>query len=145
MILGNYYITMEKADYPGEGRVFKNTNEALMAYQRREIKLQSRIAIPVNSFKHKVFLDEDKNKYLVTTPGKIIFNEILPDSFPYLCEATSENIEGITPSKYFIEYGENIPEKLRKCLLLLLLIRVHLRRLLLKCLRDIRLLKLVFS
>ena len=72
MILGNYYITMEKADYPGEGRVFKNTNEALMAYQRREIKLQSRIAIPVNSFKHKVFLDEDKNKYLVTTPGKII-------------------------------------------------------------------------
>ena len=79
MILGNYYITMEKADYPGEGRVFKNTNEALMAYQRREIKLQSRIAIPVNSFKHKVFLDEDKNKYLVTTPGKIIFNEILPD------------------------------------------------------------------
>ena len=49
MILGNYYITMEKADYPGEGRVFKNTNEALMAYQRREIKLQSRIAIPVNS------------------------------------------------------------------------------------------------
>ena len=114
MILGNYYITMEKADYPGEGRVFKNTNEALMAYQRREIKLQSRIAIPVNSFKHKVFLDEDKNKYLVTTPGKIIFNEILPDSFPYLCEATSENIEGITPSKYFIEYGENIPEKIKE-------------------------------
>ena len=96
------------------GRVFKNTNEALMAYQRREIKLQSRIAIPVNSFKHKVFLDEDKNKYLVTTPGKIIFNEILPDSFPYLCEATSENIEGITPSKYFIEYGENIPEKIKE-------------------------------
>ena len=114
MILGNYYITMEKADYPGEGRVFKNTNEALMAYQRREIKLQSRIAIPVNSFKHKVFLDEDKNKYLVTTPGKIIFNEILPDSFPYLCEATSENVEGITPSKYFIEYGENIPEKIKE-------------------------------
>ena len=88
MILGNYYITMEKAGLPGEGRVFKNSNEALMAYQRREIKLQTRIAIPVNSFKHKVFLDSVKNKYLVTTPGKIIFNEILPDSFPYLCEST---------------------------------------------------------
>lgn len=47
-----------------------------MAYQRREITLQTRIVVPVNSFKHKVFLDEDKNKYLVTTPGKIIFNEI---------------------------------------------------------------------
>ena len=110
MILGNYYITMEKAGLPGEGRVFKNSNEALMAYQRREIKLQTRIAVPVNSFKHKVFLDSVKNKYLVTTPGKIIFNEILPDSFPYLCESTSENIEGFTPSKYFIDYGENIPE-----------------------------------
>lgn len=43
-----------------------------MAYQRREITLQTRIVVPVNSFKHKVFLDEDKNKYLVTTPGKII-------------------------------------------------------------------------
>ena len=114
MILGNYYITMEKADYPGEGRVFKNTNEALMAYQRREIKLQSRIAIPVNSFKHKVFLDEDKNKYLVTTPGKIIFNEILPDSFPYINEPTDANIEGITPNKYFVEYGENIPERIKE-------------------------------
>ena len=37
MILGNYYITMEKSGLDGEGRVFKNTNEALMAYQRREI------------------------------------------------------------------------------------------------------------
>ena len=111
MILGNYYITMEKAGVEGEGRAFKNTNEALMAYQRREITLQTRIVVPVNSFKHKVFLDEDKNKYLVTT-GKIIFNEILPDSFPYLCEATSENIEGITPSKYFIDYGEDVKARI---------------------------------
>ena len=57
-------------------------------------------------------MDEDKNKYLVTTPGKIIFNEILPDSFPYLCEATSENIEGITPSKYFIDYGEDVKARI---------------------------------
>ncbi len=114
MILGNYYITMEKSGLDGEGRVFKNTNEALMAYQRREITLHTRIAIPVNSFKHKVFLDSYKNKYLITTPGKIIFNEILPDSFPYLNEPSDENIEGITPSKYFIEYGEDIKEKIKE-------------------------------
>ena len=114
MILGNYYITMEKEGLEGEGRVFKNTNEALMAYQRREITLHTRIAIPVNSFKHKVFLDSYKNKYLITTPGKIIFNEILPDSFPYLNEPSDENIEGITPSKYFVDYGENIKEKIKE-------------------------------
>ena len=113
MILGNYYITMEKDGLEGEGRIFKNTNEALMAYQRREITLHTRIAVPVNSFKHKVFLDSYKNKYLVTTPGKIIFNEILPDSFPYLNEPTSDNIEGVTPSRYFIDYGKNIKEEIQ--------------------------------
>ena len=113
MILGNYYITMEKDGEKGEGRVFKNTNEALMAYQRRDITLHTRIAIPVNSFKHKVFLDTHKNKYLITTAGKIIFNEILPDSFPYLNEPSSENIEGFTPAKYFVDYGKNIKEEIK--------------------------------
>ena len=112
MILGNYYITMEKKRLEGEGRVFKNSNEALMAYQRREITLHTRIFVPVNSFKHKVFLDSNKDKYFVTTPGKLIFNEILPDSFPFINEPTDENIEGITPSKYFIEYGKDLKQEL---------------------------------
>ena len=114
MILGNYYITMEKNGEEGEGRVFKDTNEALMAYNRREITLHTRIVVPVNSFLHKVFLDSYKDKYFVTTVGKIIFNEILPDSFPYVNEPTSENIEGITPSKYFIDYGEDIKAKIKE-------------------------------
>ena len=113
MILGNYYITMEKNGLEGEGRVFKNSNEAEMAYLRREITLHTRIAIPVNSFKHKVFLDSYKNKYLITTVGKLIFNEILPDSFPYLNEPSSENIEGVTPAKYFVDYGKNIKEEIK--------------------------------
>ena len=112
MILGNYYITMEKKGLEGEGRVFKNSNEALMAYQRREITLHTRIIVPVNSFKHKVFLDSNKDKYFVTTPGKLIFNEILPDSFPFINEPTDENIEGITPPKYFIEYGKDLKQEL---------------------------------
>ena len=57
MILGNYYITMDKPGLPNEGRAFKNSNEAIMAYTRREITLHTRILVPVNSFKHKVFLD----------------------------------------------------------------------------------------
>ena len=114
MILGNYYITMDKPGLPNEGRVFKNSNEALMAYNRREITLHTRILVPVNSFKHKVFLDSNKNKYLMTTVGKLIFNEILPDSFPYINEPTDENIEKCTPSKYFIAYGENILEKMKE-------------------------------
>ena len=114
MILGNYYITMEKPGHEGEGRIFKNSNEALMAYNRREVDLHTRIVVPVNSFKHKVFLDSHKDQYLVTTVGKLIFNEILPDSFPYVNEPTDENIEKYTPNKYFIAPGENIPEKIKE-------------------------------
>ena len=114
MVLGNYYITMEKAGEHGEGRLFKNSNVALMAYERREITLHTRIALPVSSFKHKLFTDDKKDKYLVTTVGKIKFNEILPDSFPFVNEPTDENIQQITPSKYFIDRGKNIPEEIAK-------------------------------
>ena len=113
MVLGNYYITMEKAGLPGEGRVFKDSNEALMAYERRELTLHTRIALPVDSFKHKLFTETQKGKYLVTTVGKIKFNEILPDSFAYINEPTSDNIQNITPNKYFIEKGQNIPEVIK--------------------------------
>ena len=108
MVLGNYYITMEKPGEEGEGRVFKNANEALMAYERREITLHTRIAVPVDSFKHKLFTESQKGKYLITTVGKIKFNEILPDSFAYINEPTNDNIQNITPNKYFLDKGTDI-------------------------------------
>ena len=49
-----------------------------------------------------------------TTVGKIKFNEILPDSFAYINEPTMDNIQNITPNKYFIEKGENIVEKIQE-------------------------------
>ena len=114
MVLGNYYITIEKAGLPGEGRVFKDPNEVLMSLERREITLHTRIALPAKSFKHKIFPDKYMDKYLVTTPGKILFNEIFPDSFQYISEGSSENIEKMTPAKFFINRGENIPEKIKE-------------------------------
>ncbi len=108
MILGNYYISIEKSGLEGEGRVFKDTDEALMAYERREITLHTRIAVPVKSFHHKIFMDEVKDSYLVTTPGKIIFNEIFPDTFQYINDSSKENAEGVTPLKYFLKPGTDI-------------------------------------
>lgn len=110
MVLGNYYLSIEEPGEENEGKVYKNSNEAIMAYERREITLHTRIAIPVKSFKYKLFTDDQKDKYLVTTAGKLIFNEILPDSFPYINEASKENIENITPSKFFLSMGTNIKE-----------------------------------
>ena len=114
MVLGNCYLTIEYAGEENEGHVYKDPNEALMAYERKEITLHTRIAIPVNSFKYKLFTEEQRDKYLVTTVGKLKFNEILPDTFPYVEEGTKANIEGITPDKYFLPMGSNIPEEIAK-------------------------------
>ena len=110
MVLGNYYITLELPGEENEGKAFKDPNEALMAYERREITLHTRICIPTKAFKHKIWTDEQKEKYLVTTAGKIIFNEIFPDTYPYINEGSKENIEFMTPDKFFIEKGQNLPE-----------------------------------
>ena len=114
MILGNYYLTLEKAGEPGEGRVFKDSNDAIMAYQRGEITLHTRIALRVNSFRHKIFPDKYMDKYLVTTPGKLIFNDVFPDTFQYVNDGSEENVKNITPAKYFIDKGKNITEEIKK-------------------------------
>ncbi len=110
MVLGNYYLTMEKAGALGEGRVFKDSNEVIMSYERKEISLHARIALPIKSFKYKLFPEVYKDQYLVTTPGKIIFNEVFPDTFQFINVGTVENIENITPAECFVGRGINLKE-----------------------------------
>ena len=110
MVLGNYYLTLEIPGVENEGKAYKNANEALMDYERRNITLHTRVCIPAKSFTHKIWADSVMDKYLVTTPGKIIFNEILPDAYPYVNEPSKDNFEGLTPDKYFLEKGTNLPE-----------------------------------
>lgn len=128
MVLGNYYLTIEEAGLPNEGKTYKNPNEVLMEYERGNLKLHTRICLLSRTFKYKVFTDEQKEKYIVTTPGKIIFNEIFPDTYQYINEGTSENIENITPSKFFIEKGKNLPEEVAKMPLVRPLIKKDLEK-----------------
>jgi DNA-directed RNA polymerase subunit beta' len=114
MVLGNYYLTMEREGAIGEGMVFKDTNEALLAYHNGYVHLHSRIAIHAGSLKNETFTEEQNNKLLITTVGKLIFNEILPKSFPYINEPTKENLEERTPDKYFLDKGVNVKEEIRK-------------------------------
>ena len=126
MVLGNYYLTLELAGEPNEGKAYKDPNEVLMAYERRDITLHTRVCIPTKEFKHKVWTDEQKDKYIVTTAGKIIFNEIFPDTYPYINEGSKENIEVMTPDKFFIEKGKNLPEEVAKLPLIPALIKKDL-------------------
>ncbi len=127
MVLGNYYLTMEKAykelDKFGnevvdekqynEGHVFLDYDEAYMAYKNNEITLHTRIGVLPQSV-NKSFNKEKMSCFLITTLGKMIFNKILPENFPYLNEATESNLTKETPMKYFIKRSENLPEYLAK-------------------------------
>jgi DNA-directed RNA polymerase subunit beta' len=114
MVLGNYYLTMEREGAVGEGMIFKDTDEALLAYHSGYVHLHTRIAIHAGSLKNETFTEEQNQKLLITTVGKLIFNEILPKSFPYINEPTQENIEERTPDKYFLDKGVNVKEEIRK-------------------------------
>lgn len=114
MVLGNYYLTMEDADAIGEGKVFKDTDEALMAYRNGYVHLHTRVAVRASSLNNKTFTEEQNNKLLITTIGKIIFNEIIPDSFPYINEPTKHNLEVETPDHYFVDPSTDIKEEIKK-------------------------------
>ncbi|MBP0727050.1 DNA-directed RNA polymerase subunit beta' [Bacillus sp. RG28] len=110
MVLGNYYLTLERAGAVGEGMVFKDTNEALLAYQNGYVHLHSRIAVAAGSLNNETFTEEQNNSLLITTVGKLAFNEILPKSFPYINEPTRANLEIETPKLYFVPKGANVKE-----------------------------------
>ena len=112
MVLGNYYLTMEQEGRVGEGMYFKDMEEAILAYNNGYVHLHSRIAVPASSLPDKPFTDWQKERMMVTTVGKLLFNEIMPNEFPYLNEPTMENLEVATPDKYFLEAGANIKEEI---------------------------------
>jgi DNA-directed RNA polymerase subunit beta' len=114
MVLGNYYLTIEKPGGKHEGKVFKDTKEIELAYENDEIDFHTRIAIPTSAIDSTLFTEKQKNEYLVTTYGKVIFNSVFPKGFPYVNEATIENLTQGTRDIYFIPKGKNIPEFVKK-------------------------------
>ena len=75
IVLGTYYLTLEKSGLKGEGKVFADKDEAELAFYDREIELHSKIKVRIN------------NEQVNTTAGRIIFNNILPDGMPFVNDA----------------------------------------------------------
>lgn len=114
MVLGNYYLTLEREGAIGEGLVVKDIDEAMLAYQNGYAHLHTRIAVQASSLNNPRFTEEQNNQLLLTTVGKLIFNSILPPSFPYMNEPTMHNLEVETPPHYFVPKGTNIKEEIQK-------------------------------
>ncbi len=106
MVLGNYYLTLERTDAVNTGTIYNDTNEVLKAYAKGYVHLHTRIGVHASSFNNPTFTEEQNKKILTTSVGKVIFNEIIPDSFAYINEPSQANLEDKTPDKYFVSATE---------------------------------------
>ncbi len=81
MVLGIYYLTQERPGIEGEGKFFKNINEAILAYENGVIRLQSKIKVKVT----KMLPDGTEISDMIeSTMGRFIFNEILPQDLGFV-------------------------------------------------------------
>ncbi|MCR4650295.1 MAG: DNA-directed RNA polymerase subunit beta' [Lachnospiraceae bacterium] len=87
MVLGIYYLTQERGGVTGEGKYFKNLNEAILAYENQACTLHSRIKVRVT----KVIDGEEVTGVVESTLGRFIFNEILPQDLGYVDRTKAEN------------------------------------------------------
>jgi DNA-directed RNA polymerase subunit beta' len=111
MVLGSFYLTMEDLEAKGSFKIFRSVNEAVASYQTGEARLQARCAIPASAVNKTCFTEAQQNSMLITTVGKLIFNEIFPADFPYINDPSKENLLQATPDKYFVPAkGANLRE-----------------------------------
>ena len=87
MILGSYYLTMVKEGEPGEGKVFRDINEATMAYDEGDITLHAKIKIRMT----KEVEGEMVTKLVPTTLGRVIFNNPIPQDLGFVDRTNPEN------------------------------------------------------
>ncbi len=80
MVLGIYYLTQERPGVKGEGKSFKNLNEAILAYENGVITLHSRIKVRVT----KTIDGEAKSGTVESTLGRFLFNEIIPQDLGFV-------------------------------------------------------------
>ncbi len=95
IVLGCYYLTYERMGASNEAQPFVNLAEALMAYDAGKIQLQSRVMVP--------FRGEMRN----TTLGRLLFNEIFPEDFPFQDETMTKKKLSNVMSKVYQRYGQD--------------------------------------
>ena len=88
MVLGIYYLTMDKPGALGEGKFFKSENEAILAYENKVVTLHSKIKVRL---KGKDKNGKDITQIVECTVGRLIFNEIIPQDLGYVDRSKDEN------------------------------------------------------
>jgi len=86
MVLGSYYLTMAKPGEKGEGKVFRDVNEALMAYNEHDVSLHANIKVKIT----KDIGEKKVSKIIDATVGRLIFNENIPQNLGYVDRTNSD-------------------------------------------------------
>jgi len=81
MVLGSYYLTMERPGALGEGKIFKNRDEAVLAYETKQANLQAMIKVR-----------QPSGELLETTIGRLIFNSVIPPEVGYINEVAGKKV-----------------------------------------------------
>ena len=81
MVLGIYYLTQERPGALGEGKFFRNVNEAILAYENGALTLHSRIKVRVT---RKMADGTEKSAIIESTLGRFLFNEIIPQDLGFV-------------------------------------------------------------
>lgn len=109
MVLGIYYLTLEKPNQKGDTKFFYDFDAMMIALQNKEITIHSRIAMPYSSVKPELAKEnsERRNSYIVSTVGKFIFNNVMPEKMPFIFDATDDSLEDKN-NKFFIQPGIDV-------------------------------------
>ena len=110
MVLGIYYLTLEKPGDPGEGKFFHNVNEAIMAYENKVITLQARIKIRKEGYVN----GEKISRIIESTLGRFIFNEIIPQDLGFVNRSLPEN--DLVPEIDFLVGKKQLKQIIDKCI-----------------------------
>ena len=78
MILGTYYLTLEESGVQGEGSVYKDFDEMILAYENKEVNLHARVKVKVKKF------PQDEGQLVESTVGRFIFNASIPQDLGYV-------------------------------------------------------------
>ncbi len=88
MVLGSYYLTVEKENDKGEGKAFSSPEEAIMAYENGYVSLHAKIKVKMTRMVDGV----KKSKVIETTVGKLIFNEAIPQNLGFVDRTNPETM-----------------------------------------------------
>ena len=87
MVLGSYYLTLDKDGEPGEGKVFRDENEAMLAYDSGVVSLHAKIRV-----RREVEINGEKQRKIIdTTVGRLIFNRPIPQDLGFVDRSNPDN------------------------------------------------------